>query len=374
VHQNLLMATRQSAKAVPRGNLFLRACSRCGFVYNGAFDASLLAYGQDYDNSQDGSPAFRDYTDRLLERLVCDRGLRDCSIVEVGCGKGQFLRRLIEDERTQNRGFGFDPSYTGPESDLDGRMIFQKQFYDHRCAKVPADVVLCRHVIEHVDRPLAILRAVRAALVRSPHARVFFETPCVEWILRNQVTWDFFYEHCSLFTAHSIATAFQRAGFAVTSVEHVFGGQYLWLEGKPSAEPEPGTSWTGAGTIPGLAADFAAAEQRRIAGWVDEIHRLSQDGQVAIWGAGAKGATFANLVDPLCQRISCVVDVNPVKQDRYLPGTGHPIIRPAALLESNVATVVVLNPNYCDEIAVLLRALGARIDVIDMMDSEVVNA
>src|SRR5213078_3046347 len=95
---------------------------------------------------------------------------------------------------------------------------------------LPADVVVCRHVIEHIPRPLDLLRAVRQAVAARPHARVCFETPCVEWVLRNQVVWDFFYEHCSLFSAASLATAFRAAGFEVTDVRHVFHGQYLWLE------------------------------------------------------------------------------------------------------------------------------------------------
>ncbi|WP_373308526.1 hypothetical protein [Laribacter hongkongensis] len=78
-------------------------------------------------------------------------------------------------------------------------------------------------MIEHVPEPLEILRSVRVALASSPKARgfkarVFFETPCIEWILRHRAIWDFFHEHCSLFNAGSLGLAFRRAEFVMERV------------------------------------------------------------------------------------------------------------------------------------------------------------
>ena len=102
-----------------------------------------------------------------------------------------------------NTGVGFDPAYRGPDVDCSGRARFERRFYGPECADTAADVVVCRHVIEHVPRPVELLRTVRQALAASPHARVYLETPDAAWILRNQVLCDLFYEHCSLFTAPS---------------------------------------------------------------------------------------------------------------------------------------------------------------------------
>src|SRR5947209_6377768 len=65
VHQNLLCHDRQTAMSVPRGDLRLVVCTACGFVFNESFDASKLAYGSDYDNRQDSSPAFRQHVNAL---------------------------------------------------------------------------------------------------------------------------------------------------------------------------------------------------------------------------------------------------------------------------------------------------------------------
>ena len=363
VHQNLVLATRDAALGVTRGELELAACEDCGFVFNAAFAGEKLSYGEDYDNTQSHSPYFAGYMAELARHLVREEGVRGKSIVEVGCGKGAFLRMLVAEPDAGNTGVGFDPSYVGPESDLQGRLTFQRRFYDEDCASVPADVVVCRHVIEHVPRPLELLRAVRRALARARAPRIYFETPCVEWILRNRVIWDFFYEHCSLFTAASLRTAFERTGFEVRGVRHVFGGQYLWLEAGVAPAPREATRDPDA--IAALGRDFAADEAALRMRWSERVAELARGGKVAIWGAGAKGTTFAHLVDPANRLIDCVVDLNPNKQGRFVPGTAHPIVGVADLGARGVRSAILMNPNYRRENEQLLATAGLSVQLIE---------
>ena len=364
VHQNLVLADQASALAVARGDLHMAACGDCGFVFNSAFDLSRLAYGAQYDNTQSHSAMFDAYLDGLVELLVKRHGVRNARIVEIGCGKGHFLRKLVAYPGAGNTGFGFDPSYVGPDSDLDGRLEFRRRFYDADCVDIPADVVVCRHVIEHVPRPVDLLDSVHAALANQPAARVYFETPCVQWILQNRVLWDFFYEHCSLFCADSLRTAFERSRFVVESVEHVFGGQYLWLQARPAASTERLADRHGA-HLAGLAQAYAVDERRLCQTLQHRLRTLRQQGPVALWGAGAKGVTFANLVDPSRGLLDCLVDINPAKQGCFVAGTGHPIVEPAALGRHGVGNVVLMNPNYRPECLQRLEAVRCSANLID---------
>lgn len=362
VHQNLVMAAQETAVRMERGDLSLSVCESCGFIFNQAFEPSKLSYGDQYDNTQTCSPSFESYVSRLAHYLVFDKKVQNCCVVEVGCGKGLFLRKLVEAEAWGNRGYGFDPSYVGSETTLGGRLKFEKRYYGSDCANVPADVVVSRHVIEHVPDPLNLLLAVRQALVHSPQARVFFETPCVEWILRNQVIWDFFYEHCSYFTAQSLTTAFEASGFQVESVRHIFEGQYLWLEATiPAEKPVITKNPT---SIPVLAKQFAASEQKLKEDWETKIQELATNGKVALWGAGAKGVTFANLIDPERQWIDCIIDLNPKKQGNYIPGTGHPIVSYQEIASRGITAAVLMNPNYYAENLALLSEANLPINLV----------
>ncbi len=366
VHQNLLLETADAARGLARGDLAMYLCPGCGFGFNAAFRPELLDYGRHYDNNQNCSPAFDAYVDGLVREMV-EGGVRGSRVVEVGCGKGAFLKKLAAWPGAGNTGVGFDPAYLGPDEDLGGRVRFERRFYDADCSSVAADVVVCRHVIEHIARPLELLRAVGAALAGSPGARVFFETPCLEWVLRRQVTWDFFYEHCSLFTPSSLAAALTRAGFGDIAVRHVFQGQYLWLEARAGGVAAPAGD---AREVTALARAFAREERRRLDGWGRLVRGLAARGPVAVWGAGAKGVTFCNLIDPDCRLLHCVIDVNPAKQGKFVAGTGHRIVGPKRLWREGVTAVLVLNPNYAGEVAGLVARASPATAVLNVMHSE----
>jgi SAM-dependent methyltransferase len=361
VHQNLLFASATEARGMKCGTLALRECTSCGFVFNVAFDGTLLDYGQNYENTQTWSGVNNRYVDELVRRLVEVHGICDGQIVEVGCGKGGFLLKLLSHPGNHSQAVGFDPAYVGPETLLDGRLRFVRDFYGPSTA-TRADVVVCRHVIEHISRPLELLRSVRAALGSAVGSKIFFETPSVAWIIRHRVLWDLFYEHCSIFTPYSLGLALTQAGFRVTAIDAVMDGQYLWAEAEAGAGtwPEPGPS----------AEPVPWNESARVARWQHLLAERRARGAVAVWGAAAKGVTFCNLADPQGVLLAGVVDLNPVKQGKFLAGTGHRILAPAELADHAIRTCFVLNPAYVSEIEQTLADLGVSADVIDMMALE----
>ena len=362
VHQHLIFLDEQSAINTKRGNLELSVCLTCGFIFNQSFDITQMEYGKQYDNSQTFSKYFESYLTELINSLVFDKNIKNCNIIEVGCGKGLFLRKLVENKEWGNIGYGFDPSYLGPEVDMQGRLKFQKKFFDNNCVIPKTDVVICRHVIEHISQPIAFLNSIKHSLLNSSNVKIFFETPTVEWIFRNNIFWDFFYEHCSYFTAESLTTCFETAGFQVENVNPVFNGQYLWLEAtlpKKTSEiiKKPKNIFF-------LTKEFALKEQELIIKWRKKVIEIRKKGKVAIWGAGAKGVTFVNLIDPNKKLIDYVIDLNPQKQHNFLPGTGHPIINYTDISKNQIKNAILMNPNYQQEILELLKKSQIEMNLI----------
>lgn len=360
-NQNVLLTSREQARGATTGTLSLHACVECGFVFNAAYRDELLDYGASYENTQTASDAFAAYQAERVACVIdrCSSGLK--TIVEVGCGKGVFLSQLV-DAVAGSAGYGFDTSYEGPDTARDGRLRFFRHYFGPGVVTDPIDAIVCRHVIEHIANPISFLASIRKVL-HNAETRIFFETPCVDWILERQVIWDFFYEHCSYFNARSLARAFANAGFGVSDVRHVFGGQYLWLEATAGMLAQRSASDNG--SVLAACRAFAEAQNSAVATWLDRLTTMRRAGKVALWGAGAKGVTFAGLVDPEATLIDCVVDVNPRKQGCFVPGTGHAIVGPHELAARNICAAVLMNPNYRRENEAILAGLGVDVTLVE---------
>lgn len=361
VHQNIVVDNRDGARALNCVSLNLRCCNMCGFIWNSVFDKNLLAYGVDYNNDRGRSPAFGWYSESILDDIsrFC-AGIGDCNIVEIGCGDGEFLRALMRRCGNGVRARGYDPSYVGPELEMDGRLEFVRKHFDEGALELKARIVILRHVIEHIDNPISFMRQIRAIVNAGAH--LYIETPDVRWILANTVFWDFFYEHCSYFSSESLRLCLSASGFSIKSCINVFGGQYLWVEAV-TADADIDVA-AGTSTIPNIVWYYTIAEKVLIDSHMQRVFSLNRSGGVAVWGAAAKGVTFCSLIDPDCELIKCVADINPVKQGRFLPGTGHRIVHYRDMPGFGVKTAIVMNPIYADESRMLLERENVNVGLV----------
>src|ERR1700733_14252301 len=115
VHSTINLATREEALKFPTGNLSLGFCHACGFLTNTAYDAKLQEYSQNCEESQHFSATFNKFAHELAKRWIDKYHLRGKTILEVGCGKGDFLSLMCE--VGDCRGIGIDPSYQPSRTD-----------------------------------------------------------------------------------------------------------------------------------------------------------------------------------------------------------------------------------------------------------------
>lgn len=362
VVQNMIFPDKKSAVSVPRGDLILSCCNSCGFIFNSAFQEDLIMYGNAYDNRQHFSEFFLQYIKKMSECYIQQRGVTNSHIIEVGCGDGTFLRLLLSDDKNGNTGTGFDPSYRGPESDCDGRARFIVDYYDEKYTDHSADVVISRHVIEHIANPIKFLTMIRNCLGNREGALIFTETPDVTWILRNKCFWDFCYEHCSYFSPDSLSHALKITGFNSIEMIKTFGGQYMLSIAKSQkSNPHYHPSTHGKNDISSIAQEYAQHEWNFIEKNRSILKMLHDKGNVFLWGAGAKGVMYANMIDPESEFITNIVDVNPGKQGGYLSGTGHLVISPDLLPQTG--SVIIMNENYIEEIKTKITSYGKKIGI-----------
>jgi SAM-dependent methyltransferase len=325
-----------------------------------------MEYTQAYENSLHFSPRFQQYAESLADQLIDRYGLHRKRVVDIGCGKGDFLALLCE--RGENEGFGFDPSYVPDQGAAApaGRWTIIREFYSEKFVSYRGDLLMCRQVLEHIQSPRDFLAPVRRAAGDIGGAPVFFEVPNVLYTLRDLGIWDLIYEHCSYFSASSLARVFEEADFDVRSVDALYGGQFLGLHAVPGFVRRAGTGVVAEGpeALQALAQEFSKTYAEKVGGWREKLESFRAAGKKAVvWGSGSKGVMFLNTLRP-DRVIECVVDINPRKQGMFVAGSGQKIVPPDALRQVQPDAVIIMNPLYREEIGEQLQSLGLKAEVL----------
>lgn len=359
---NVLHDDVRAGRGAPIGRLVLVVCLSCGHLFNDAHEEALVAYGTRYENSLHFSPTFQEYATHLARRLVAEHRLVGGSALEVGSGKGDFLALLVE--QGLSRAVGYDPSYAAEQDHrtADGRIRFVRALLPEQIDDLDVDLLCARHVLEHLEQPRDVVATLRPAFAVGRRTVLYAEVPDGGYLLEQTALWDLIYEHPSHFTGASLHRLLAQADVPVTALDTSFGGQYLWAEATARSErsvvPAPVVD-----DVLQAAAGFAARASATVDHWAEQLDELTTSGRrAALWGSGSKGVTFLNTV-PGADLVELVVDVNPRKHGKHVPGTGQRVIGPRDLVATPPDVVVVLNPLYVPEVRAELRRLGLSADV-----------
>jgi hypothetical protein len=319
--QNRTYGTAADAISCESGDIDLGQDAATGIVINRAFDAARLIYDTDYNNEQSFSAPFRAHMEAVADLIEAHLGTR--SLIEVGCGKGAFLESMAARGAEIS---GFDPAYEGSNS------LIRKAYFSPDMGMTGEGLIL-RHVLEHIPDPVDFLGQLAGA--NGGRGLIYIEVPCLDWILTNRAWFDIFYEHVNYFRLED----FQRMFGRVLVGERRFGGQYLSVIADLATlrGPEPGAAvaWP---------EDFAAKLTQGAPGGM-------------VWGGASKGVIFSLLRQRAGLPVDGVIDINPAKQTRFLPGSGLEVMSPAtamALLPDG-ASIYVMNPNYLAEVQAMTQ-------------------
>jgi SAM-dependent methyltransferase len=361
VHIGRLFATESEARNAPRGDILLALCQECGYVGNRAYIPIEDAFAPGYDTSIHHSGVYLQFLSDLADDLVARHQLEDKTVLEVACGPGFFLRLMLE--RGCGAGIGVDPSLERAGNDAIGSkpITWIRDFYDKRYAHLPVDMVICRQALHTLPDPRAFVESVHDAAENRPDVRIYFEVVNANNLFRKGIVWQLLYEYRSYFTENSLTRLFRECGLRVTRVGPCYAdGQYLSIEGALDS------NGVGGHPVPRVERGEDFAEMHRFADtlrgkvsyWRNRLRELLRAGRkVAAWGAAGRGITFLNLVDPDGE-IRHIVEINPARQGKYIPGTGALVVAPESLVEYRPDVIILTNATYENEIKQQVNRLG----------------
>lgn len=345
VNSCIITKSADVARAFPRAPIALWACATCHFLWNASFDAAYVDYGADYEATQIHSPYFRNYLSGLARDWMAEHQGTDCSVLEVGCGQGEFLQVLGDCSNATL--MGYDPAFRGDAPD--GIRIEALKLPDQPDRQY--DLVINRMTLEHVTDPVAFLRQMRAWT--KPNGALISQVPNAGRTLRDGLVCDLFYEHVNYFTETSLGAALKSAGLGHVAMHTGYDGQHLTaiarIGGNAGIDlPDPPDS-------PDLLGDNLHA----FAGQWDRVlnAQLALGRKNWIWGTGSRATTFLSLLGTP-DLITGAIDINPNRTGSYILGTGCETFLPRYLSGGNPVCVIAMNSIYEAEIRSTLDDLN----------------
>ena len=357
---NGLLDARDLGSREDRYPLELVFCPSCSLVQILETVPPAKLFGE-YIYFSSYSDTMVDHARRLVEELVETRGLgQESLVVELASNDGyllQFYRKkgipVLGVEPAKNiarvardeRGIPTIVDYFGIA--LAGRLIAEGK---------RANVVHAHNVLAHVADLAGFVTGMQMILADDGIAVI--EVPYVRDLVEGCEFDTIYHEHLCYFSITALSTLFSRHGLSIQEVKRlpIHGGSLrLYVSHARRVGPsvsralEEERQW-GLDRLEYFHEFGDRAERLR-----DEILSTlktvkSRGHHIAGYGAAAKGTILLNYVGVDKTIIDFVVDRNPHKQGRYVPGVRLPIYAPERLLSEMPAYLLILAWNFADEI------------------------
>ena len=361
----IIWPTRQQAIDAPRGDIELIYCPDCSHVFNPKFDVGRFTFNGAYDISLHHSPTYQKFIEDLTDGLVARHDLRDKTVLEIGCGKADFLKGICEPYG--NRGIGFDPTFLDANL-TDAQKAFitvHRRYYTAADQGVKADFVTFRSMLQYMREPRPFLESFRGSV--KPGGTIYAEVPNGAHTFVKLCVWNIVYEHGCFYSRPSLTRLFAEMGYHVQDTFACFvEDQNLGIEAGVTPAGRSLTIDHREIDAYTAALDAFRGEHARITGhWRDTLARLLKQGKrVALWGAGARAISFCALFDVTDEQVPYVVDINPKRQGCYLPRTLQRVVAPEHLLIDRPDVVIITNSGYEAEIRGQIAGMGVGCEVM----------
>ncbi len=321
------------------------ALFRSDYVYFSSYSTSWLEHSQAYAS-------------KMIELLnLSEQDL----VIEVASNDGYLLQYFRENGVQV---LGIEPSSGVAEVAIEKGISTVIDFFGMEVAKKLAfekkpKLMVGNNVLAHVPDLHDFIKGF--SLLIAPEGLITFEFPHIVSLIKNNQFDTIYHEHYSYLSVTSLAPIFESHGLRIIEVERLntHGGSIRIYVGRADS------SWKISDSVATILREETQNDPRNKAIWgslqektlrvkidlLEELVKCKRQGiKVAAYGAAAKGNTLLNYCGIDSDLINYVVDLNPHKQEKYLPGSRIPIVGLDYLTENTPDVLLVLPWNLADEI------------------------
>lgn len=357
--------------------LQVRVCTDCWLVQTEDYAHFADLFAADYAYFSSFSTTWLEHAERYVAAMVERFDLNSAStVMEVAANDGYLLQYV------KARGIpclGIEPTASTAAVAREKGIEVVEEFFGVRLAERlrmqgrTADLMTANNVLAHVPDINDFVAGFARLL--TPHGVATFEFPSLQRLVQENQFDTIYHEHFSYLSLTTVVRIFASNGLVVFDVEDLptHGGSLrVYAQRQDTGKRERGER---VDATLRREADAGLTERAFYAGFQaraeqvkDELVAFLIDAKragkrVAAYGAAAKGNTLLNFAGVRPDLVSFVVDRNPAKQGKYLPGSRIPIAAEERLMRERPDYVVILPWNLRQELVVQLdyvRAWGGR--------------
>lgn len=347
------MPTERELTAEEGITLSLYECPACGLIQ---FDAPPVEYYKDVIRATKVSLKFRKLRIKQYAHFIDMFHLEGKSILEVGCGGGEFLeifnefpikavglehnRKLVDNAK--NAGLYVVEGFIDSESDI--------------LEEGPFDGFVSFNFLEHQPNPNGMLRGIYENL--SENGVGLLTVPSFDFFQEQASYYEFLRDHIAYYTEASMERILKINGFDIIEMNR-FNGDTLevYVRKRPRIQ----------------LVDYEEQRnslERAINTYLQEIS--DYPGEILIWGASHQAFTILSTIQ-FKQQISAVVDSASFKWGKYTPASHIPIISPDMIKNFLPKCFIIMAPGFSDEIYETIIKITPKINrVLTIIDGKAI--
>lgn len=312
-------------------DIIIYECHYCGLLQAAG---EPVPYYRDVIRATSVSEEMRKFRIQQFSKWVEENDLIGKKIIEIGCGKGEYMS-FMEETKAQVTGLEhLEESVV--QGRKDGHAILHGfvENEDYKISGAPYDAFYIMNFLEHIPDPGDFLIGIANNLTENAVGIV--EVPNVNMILEKSLYSEFIQDHLSYFITRTLSNILELNGFEVLTCDEIWY-RYI-ISAKVRKRKLTST-------------DKFQARMHNIQEKVDQyLMQMKKAGKVtAGWGAGHQALANLSLLH-LQGSIKYVIDSAQFKQNKFTPATHIPIVSPEFLSKGEIDAVLIMAAGYSDEI------------------------
>jgi predicted TPR repeat methyltransferase len=339
-------------------------CQHCWLVQTEDFTQAEELFDAGYAYFSSYTASWLAHSERFVTEMTTRFALSDAShVIEVAANDGYLLQYVMAHNIPCT---GIEPTASTAAAARAKGIPIIEDFFGVRLAREiagqgrQADLMVANNVLAHVPEINDFVAGF--AIVLKPQGVASFEFPHLLKLIDETLFDTIYHEHFSYLSLTAVMHIFAANGLAIFDVEELptHGGSLRVFAqrndtGQQARNTRVEEMLSREAKAGMLDVDYYAGFQTRTDIIKNDfiaflIEAKRQGKLVAAYGAAAKGNTIINYAGVRPDLISFVVDSNPAKQGKYLPGSRIPIVDESRLQAARPAYVIILPWNIRAEV------------------------